>query len=331
MLELGGLAAGFCGRLFQHAGADVVRLGNVLPGLTDPWVSTAAIERFLHSGKTPADIADRSLLRELVRKADVVIAEGTAAEIESLGWEDLQNIHVAITPFGLTGPKRNWRCSSAVLLAMGGYTYLMGDPDKPPLTLPGHYVEYQSGQYAYIAAAASLYQGKPHSIEISMLETLASLSQMTSVMWTCDGQIRQRHGSSFGVLYPISQFPCADGWFHVNVVPTFWPAFVQMLGAPEVEHDPRFATSQSRVDNADELDVVIHQHLGDKTKAEILALGEQARVPTGVLMTLDEVLDDPHLRERRFFSESQGLRTPGLAYRFHDYPPQASQTEVQDA
>ena len=125
-------------------------------------------------------------------------------------------------------------------------------------------------------------------------------------------------GNDFGLLYPISMFPCADGWFHVNVVPTFWRAFTHMLGMPELETDPRFAESPDRVLNRDLLDQIIRERLGGKTKAEIMRLGEEARVPTGILQELHEVLADEHLAVRDFWQEVDGVRCPKLAYRFTD-------------
>jgi len=316
ILEIGGLAAGFCGRLFVHGGADVVRLEGAIEPVTDPWVSTRAIDAFLHAGKKRVTVTDAAVIRDLARSADAVIAEGTPAAIESLAWSELDGVRIAITPFGMTGPRRHWRASASVLLAMGGYTYLMGDPDREPLTLPGHYVEYQSGQYAYIAASACLYEGRSHVVDISMLETVLSLSQMTTVLWTSNGLVRKRHGSSFGVIYPINLFPCSDGWYYVNVVPQFWPAFTRMLGLPQLEHDPRFASPRARVENKSALDEIIHRCLGGKTKSEVQRLGAAARVPTGVLQTLDEVLADPHLAERDFWCDVDGLKSPSLAYRF---------------
>ncbi len=318
VLEIGGLAAGFCGRLYRHAGADVVRVDQSVP---DAWVSKRALDVFLHEGKRRIASADAALVRQLAENADVLIAEGTPESLAELGWHELAfpAIRVAITPFGLTGPYRDWRATGSILLAMGGYSYLMGDPDRAPLTLPGHYVQYQSGQHAYIAACALQYEGEDNqTADVSMWETVLSLSQFTTVMWTSNGEIRQRHGNDFGLLYPISMFPCADGWFHINVVPTFWSAFTHMLGAPELETDPRFAESSDRVLNRDLLDKIIRERLGDKTKAEIMHLGKETRVPTGILQELHEVLADEHLAVREFWQEVDGIRSPRLAYRIVD-------------
>ena len=89
-----------------------------------------------------------------------------------------------------------------------------------------------------------------------------------------------------------------------------------MLGRPELEDDVRFASSRGRIDNREALDAIIFESLGHRTKAEVQKLGEQARVPTGVLQEIDEVLADPHLAERRIWCDVEGLRSPSLAYRF---------------
>ena len=324
VLELGGFAAGFCGRLFVHAGAEVVRVEGAIPPVTDAWVSERATDIFLHTGKERVSFTDASELQRLAADADVVVAEGMPDEIEALGWESLDGIRIAITPFGMTGPRRQWHASASVLQAMAGQTYLMGDPGVAPLTLPGHYTEYQSGQYGYISAAACLHAidrsgaSPQRSIDISMLETLMSLSQMTTVMWTCSGRVRTRHGSNYGVLYPANLFPCADGWFHITATHRFWGAFTRMLGRPELEHDPRFATGPARTENQEALDEIIVEVLGQKTRAEIQLLGQAARVPTGALKDLDEVLVDPHLSEREFWHTVEGVRVPSLGFRFRD-------------
>ena len=129
VLEIGHFSAGFCGRLFAQNGADVVRIKrDPLPS----WATSEAMDLYLHSEKKMVDCQDRDRIRELASKADLLVFEGTSADsVESWGidqWDvPLKSI---ITPFGLTGPKKNWRSSSNVLLAMGGYTNCSGRPGQ---------------------------------------------------------------------------------------------------------------------------------------------------------------------------------------------------------
>ncbi len=305
VLEIGGFAAGYCGRQFVRQGADVVRVDGheTWPG----WSSTAASDAFLHAGKRRvADLADETLA-ELAGRADVVVCEAAIADaLAQLGFDAwTTSVKIAITPFGLTGPKRNWQATPHTLLAMGGYTYLIGDEGRAPLSLPGHYVEYQSGALAHAAANACLLAERADSVDISMLETVMSLSQFTTVRWHCAGEIRGRHGSDFWFVVPSELFRCADGWAYVNIVPSFWDAFTVFLDKPELLVDERFTTNDLRMLNRDALHALTADVLAGLSKAELLDRAESCRIPLGVVLTLDEVLDDPHLNARQSWETVQ--------------------------
>ncbi len=340
VIEVGYAAAGYCGRLFAHLGADVLRLvrDDALDAASAHDAAAdrqqAALNLYLHAdkrsvalnGRRIADAAEGFLSAGAV---DVLVVEGTAAQLAASGWLDVPaKVRVAITPFGLTGPCCDWQASGSVLLAMGGYTALMGDPGRAPLTLPGHYAEYQSGQYAYLSALASwlaIRNGRVASgcvIDVSMWESVLSLSQFTTVLWTFSGRVRARNGNDWDNLAPLSLFRCADGWFVVNIVPNFWEPFTLMLGRPELLLDARFATNDARMENKPALYAIIEETLGACTMAELLARGQlHARVPTGIALNLQQVLDDEHLRERGAWNtvrDAQGasMRAPAVPFRY---------------
>lgn len=330
VLELGGPAAGYAGKLFRRWGADVYRVDDPNQPHTTG-VEAQAVDLYLHSGKRRI-LADFSapgttnLLARIAQRADVIIADLPPNQLDALGWEELGGnacVRTAITPFGLTGPHRNWHGSSNVLLALGGETFIMGDPGREPLTIPGRYLSYQAGQYAYTAAVACRRQTptRIRSVDVSVYETAQSLHQFTTVMWTHNNNIRERHGNDFGVLHPITMYPCKDGWWATNADVIFWDAFTVMLGRPELADDPRFNTVAGRVEHAVALDDIVIETFGNKTRAELMELGQiTCRVPTGVLSTLDELLSDPHLAERRFWqrldADGRGLKVPGSAFTF---------------
>lgn len=309
VLELGGHAAGYCGRLFVGAGAEVVRIDPPVP---DPaWASDEAMALYLHAGKRRVATSDRQLIARLAARADVIIHEGrTADEISAAGFDEWSApVRIAITPFGRSGPKRNWRATPGVLLAMGGYTYLVGDADREPLTLPGHYVEFQSGAMAYVAANAARLAEVDRVVDIGMLEVVMSLSQFTTVRWHCLGDIRSRHGSDFWFVAPSDLFACRDGWIYLNVVPQFWDPLVILLDKPELALDARFETNDSRMANRAELRDIIARQFGPLTRSEIEARALQCRVPLGAVQTFGEVLRDSELLQRGVFETvSDGTR-----------------------
>ena len=319
VLEIGGHAAGYCGRLFAQAGHEVVRVESPAPA----WVGDTAMSLYLHAGKRRLRTEDPALVAELARKADVVVAEAEGADaVGALGLDDFDTpVKVAITPFGRTGPKRNWRATPHVLLAMGGYTNLMGDPGRAPLSLPGHYVEFQSGGFAFAAANACRLAEERNSIDIGMLEVVMALSQFTTVMWHCAGVVRSRHGNDFWSVVPTNLFRCQDGWVYVNIVPTFWDPFTVFLKRPELLVDERFLTNEKRMLHRDALHALVADALATRAKAEIQQSAEECRIPLGVVQSFHDVLADPHLAERGMWQTLQtaqgAVRSPRPAWRIH--------------
>ena len=272
---------------------------------------------FLHGGKRCLSTVSLELVGELTAAADVVICEAAiAADFQRLAPHLGAAVVVALTPHGLTGPKCNWRASAHTILAHGGYTLLMGDADKAPLSLPGHYLEFQAGTLAYSAAQAAIYAERSEQIDIGMYETLMSLSQFTTVRWHCAGSVRGRHGSDFWFVSPSDLFRCLDGWVYINIVPGFWDAFLTLIDVPELVIDERFQTNDGRMEHRQPLLQAIGAAFARLSRAEIEQRAEECRVPLGVVRTLDDVLEEPHLADRGFWETLQvgpdtALRGPG--------------------
>lgn len=325
VLEIGGVAAGYCGRLFVQAGCEVVRVAGAALAPSDH--SEAALGLYLHAGKRRIQTEDRNLIGELADRADIVIADApTAQGLTNFGFDDWgAPVKAAITPFGLTGPKRNWRATESTILAMGGYTYLMGDSDRAPLTLPGHYAEFQGGGLAYLAANASRLAGEEKVIDIGMFESVMALSQFTTVLWTCAGEIRSRHGNDFLYVSPSNLYRCADGWVYINITLHFWDALATAVDRPELVVDPRFETNADRIANREALHEILAEALAPMSTAEVLARATEHRFPCGELKTFDEVLHDPHLARRDFWQQVDSahgrVASPRIGWRMHGTSP----------
>ncbi len=310
VLEIGGYAAGYCGRLYVRAGSAVQRVEQTPP---PAWASQQAMELFLHYGKQAREVADTKALADLANNVDVVICEAhTADELVALGFDTwAAPVKIAVTPFGRTGEKRNWQATPHTLLAMGGYTYLMGDPNRAPLSLPGHYLEFCAGTLAYMTAHAVRLNGVSKSVDLSLLETVMSLSQFTTVRWHCAGEIRQRHGNDFWFVEPSNLFACADGWVYLNIVPAFWDPLTVFLEQPELLLDPRFVNNDMRMLNRAALHTIVADFMAPLLRADLVARAERCRIPLGEVLSFEEVLADPHLDERDFFEKLNSEKSNG--------------------
>jgi crotonobetainyl-CoA:carnitine CoA-transferase CaiB-like acyl-CoA transferase len=333
VLEIGGYSAGYFGRLFADQGAEILRIDCNTQ--TPAWASEQAMSAFLHSNKNYVTGADQQDIRRLADQADVVVCGvDTAAELEQLGFDHWNTkVKVAITPFGKTGPKRNWQATPSTLLAMGGYTHLIGDPGRAPLTLPGHYLEFQTAAIAYSAAAACLHANLSDVIDISMLETVLSLTQFTSVRWHCAGEIRERHGSDFYFVVPSNLFLTQDkGWVYINIVPTFWDAFTLFVDLPELLIDERYTTNDLRIANREQLYEATANVIKTLSVDECVQRAEASRIPLGVVQSFEDVLNDPHLAVRNFWRDLEigdnTVKIPRGGFQIHAQETKALTPEI---
>ncbi len=336
-------AAAFCARLFVRSGVEVVKVER--PTRLAP---ERSLDLYLNAGKRRVAL-DRSASQDFARivrlaeTCDALITDADAREVEELDLLNLRGggvplVRTSITPFGLSGPYKEWAATCSTLLALSGHTYLMGDPDRAPLTMAGNYPLYQAGIFAFISTMAAHLEADREAspaiqIEVSALEALSSLHQFTDVMWTMGRRIRARHGNRWENLEPTSLLPCADGWFGVNILQNFWQPFALMLGRTELSEEPNFATNSARMTRRDEVEAIIVEAFKDWPKKRIFKEGQETwRVPVGYLMTMAEALEDEHLRHRRFWRTApdqyggKRVRVPGQPFRVanSDIPDEAS-------
>jgi crotonobetainyl-CoA:carnitine CoA-transferase CaiB-like acyl-CoA transferase len=311
--------------VFARWGARVTRLEPTAPRDSDQ-----ASRLYLHHAKHVEQLDDlgsaagEDRFRGHVERADIVICDLSVSRIEQLA-PILQQAPVCtlITPFGRHGPRRDAPATASTLLALGGYTFLSGDPGRAPLTLPGNYPFYQAGSFAFVAALAEHLRGEmePVTVDISVLETLATLHQFTDTMWAFDGIVRSRHGNRWENLCPTTLLPCEDGWVALNVLPGFWESFALWVGGPELVADPRFTTNDDRMAHQDELEELIIEFARDKGMEELFRSGQETwRVPIGYAPTLRGTLSDPHLVERGFWEDvpvagGRPVLAPGSPFR----------------
>ena len=106
------------------------------------------------------DSADgRRRLETLLDNADVWIESNRALDLNRREILDRhpQLIITSITPFGLTGPYRDYHVTDAVLVAMSGLLFRSGAPDKPPLLPPGALTADIASTTAAFATVMALY------------------------------------------------------------------------------------------------------------------------------------------------------------------------------
>lgn len=204
--EKGQLAA----RLLGELGADVIKVeppregdparrnGPYYRGQEGP--ETSLYWWTMNAGKRSITCqlkleAGRSLFHRLAATADVVIETTPPGKAEALGldYATLSRVNpglvvMSITPFGLSGPYRDWAATDIVGVALGGHMHLNGDPEHGPVrtTVPQAYtqVNFQAASGTAIALyARGVNGGRGQHVDLSMQEAVANAMDNSQATW----------------------------------------------------------------------------------------------------------------------------------------------------
>ncbi|MFN8559447.1 MAG: CoA transferase [Dehalococcoidia bacterium] len=326
VLDLSRMVSGpYAGRLLAGFGADVIKVeppagdpsrrAGPFPGdIPDPEAS--ALFLHLNTGKRGVTLdlttaQGRALLLDLVAGADVLLENFAPGELERLGMDDgalpranPDLIHLSITPFGASGPYRDYVAGDLVLQAMSTMMSHTGEPGRPPLKLFGYQAYYVAGAHAAVAALAALRgrdaTGGPRRIDLSVLECAANIIAATLTSWSYNRVVTGRRGHGRGAW---GVYPCDDGFISISVYHhgREWHDFVEMLGYDALR-DPKFGTSSGRFDNIEELETYILGWVMGRGKKELAEIGRRHRIAIGYDASMADLFDSPQLRARGFFA-----------------------------
>lgn len=349
VLELGEpLAVSVCGRMFAELGAEVLQI-RPADAERPPASREATLAREVTDAlKREADPAD---LERLAGEADLVIVGGQPADLEARGWlpEQLRThapdaVIAAITPFGLTGPHRDWLGGDLVTFHASGVARMLLGPVEdaevePPVRAAGEQAEFIGGIAAACAAMHALYAGAPVDLDVSMQEAMAILPAREHSMpgYGMLSLTREKRADVLGASYIL---PASDGYVAISPREEHqWKAWREVMGQPEWAEDPRFATHAQRLQGADELVPFMSRWTSERPKAEIAMLAQTAHIPCFAVNGPLDILDEPQIEARDFLAPlpgAEGARVPrglfGLAeadYR-REPPPRADFSPRED-
>ena len=340
VVELTGLTGAYATRIWAALGADVVVAepadGHVLrhlppfaPGHDGP--DASLWWAFFGQGKRSVVAPPGSAARdELLATADVVIADG-----ELVPAHDRQVV-VAVTPFGLTGPRRDWKGSELVAWASSGIAVTTGFPERPPVcpATPVQFAAHVTSLYAVNAAMLALRAvrstGRGQLVDVSMQECCLSLAPETGVsMFLDDGLRRGRPGNRRAVTCPWGLYPCADGFVSYLVLqPAHWRAMAEWIaeetGMDAVLEDV-FNDMRVRWEASDFIDDCTELLTRSRTKLDLFIEGQRRGIPTTPVNTVADLRRDPHLASAGFWRDDDHpvlgrLPSPGAPFRVdHDW------------
>ena len=325
-----GIAGPYCTRLLADLGAEVIKVeppagdyARTLGPFPDdvPHHDRAGLFVHLNGNKKSVTLdieteSGRVVLRKLLAKADVLVESHAPGRLAHLGlaYEDLKGelpglVYCAITPFGQSGPYRDFKGNSLACMALSGLMYVTGDPDREPLCTGGEPAEYFAALTAWVAVLAALEQrartGQGQQIDVSMLESLGAADEYNTTMYAFLGAVRKRFYSRHHIAtYPADIFPCKDG--HIVVIggaAGFPTGMAILLEQPELEQDQLFQNLWMRAIEWRQFEEILRPYLLEHDWQDLLTRAQELRMPFAAVLDAKTLIENDHLRQRAFFQE----------------------------
>ncbi len=355
VLEFGEfVAVPYCGRLLAGLGAEVIKIEK--PGSGDTSRSWGPFPQdishpeksglflFLNVNKKSVTLnvesaAGKKIFYQLVKWADVLIENNPRRVMQKLGFDykslsavNPSLVMTSITPFGQSGPFRDYKACDLINthvsgMAFGNPAEGVTDPEKqPPLKQPAHTGDFMVGLSAGVATMTAVVgrkRGGPgQHIDLSQQEALTSVGQQELAFYVGAKMVPTRQkGRKIrgGIVYPSS-----DGYVCIWAGP-FMEKLVEMMGNPDWANTDIFQNDILRAEHMDEFNALVTAWTSEHTSAQIEQAAIKHGVPCSPIRSVREVVNDEQLAFRNFFvlinhPIAGTLKYPGAPYKLSATP-----------
>ena len=321
------LAGPYGTTILAELGADVIKVESSKGGMDpfrffgtgeDPNVSPRFLEfnrnkrSFTVNLKHPRG---QSVLHDLVAKADAVLDNYSVDVVARIGlaYDQLRAIkpdivNLRMPGLGTTGPKRHFSTVGVNITAFTGLTYLWNHPGmtRPPIGAQTVFPDYVSGVLcAIIIISGVLHRDRRKKgafIDLAQAEATAFMLGASLMEAAANGNDPQPIGNTSPTAAPHDVYPCQgeDRWCVIAVEnESQWNALAQILGG-EVANDARFRTMKDRLRHRNALNAIISRWTEKQDAFAVMDRLQRAGVPSGVVQTGEDLVNDPQLQERGF-------------------------------
>jgi crotonobetainyl-CoA:carnitine CoA-transferase CaiB-like acyl-CoA transferase len=354
VIELAHIMAGpACGLMLADMGADVIKVEKV-PGGDDsrrflPPDIDGESAAFMMMNRNKRGIAvnlkepgGKKVIKRLFKTADVVIENYRIDTMDKLGlgYDDLikENpglIYCAISGFGRTGPYAERGGFDLIAQGMSGLMSITGEgPGRPPVKMGAPITDITAGILGAMAVSAAyahkLKTGEGQKIDTSLFEAGIVHTYWQSAIGLATGVAPGPMGSAHPLNGPYQAFQTTDGWITLGAAnQKNWLRMLDVLDAPEIADDPRFAENSDRMTYLKELEDLLGAIFAKHSTEDWLARLDAAGVPAGPVLNVNEMHKDPQTVARDMVVEVDHaqvgpVKTLGIPVKFSETPVQVT-------
>ena len=349
VLELGQLIAGpQAGCVLAYFGAEVIKVES--PGEGDPirnwrvldndgtsfwWQSIARNKKSITINLKSEQ--GRALVRQIINEVDVVIENFRPGTMEKWGLapdsfkeSNPALVYTRVSGYGQSGPLASKPGFASACEAYGGFRYLNGFSDRAPVRPNLSLGDTLAAMHAVIGVLLALLNrggtGHGQVVDVSIFESVFNMMEAVVPEYSGRGVVREPSGSTLTGIVPTNTYLCGDEKYVVigGNGDSIYKRLMTCAGREDLANDPRLSDNAGRVENEDEIDRALSEWTQQKTSEEILALLDDARVPSGPIYSVADMFSDPHYRARGLFEGVQHpdgeLEIPAIHPRLDETP-----------
>jgi crotonobetainyl-CoA:carnitine CoA-transferase CaiB-like acyl-CoA transferase len=343
------MAGPTCTLMLADMGAEVIKIEKIPSGddtryMIPPKIGDEAAS-FLMMNRNKKGIAldlktpgGAKVLRRLIASTDVLVENFGPGVMDRLGfgYAEISKSHPALiycslSGFGRTGPYKHRRGFDLVAQAMSGIMSFTGEePDGPPVKCRAPLSDITAGILAAMGILAAythrLKTGQGQWVETSLFEAALVQTYWQAAIALATGVAPKAMGSAHPLNAPYQAFAAADKWIVVGGAnQKHWLRTLEVLGVPELAHDPRFKTGGDRMAHLKELEALLSARFRTKPAAHWLSALEEVGVPCGPVNDMLQALADPQTIAREMVVEVEhtslgSVKTLGLPVKFSATP-----------
>ena len=328
VIEMGQLIAGpFTGSVLGYFGAEVIKIEPITGDPVRYWRLTENNTSYWwHSvSRNKKSITlnlksdeGRQIAKDLILKSDVLIENFKPGTLERWGMspDDLKKdnpglISARISGYGQTGPRSHLPGYASVCEGYGGFRYVNGFPDRPPVRPNLSIGDTLAGLHAAMGVMLAYIQrekdpdGKGQVVDAAIYESVFNLMEAVVPEYSGCGAIREPSGSTITGIVPTNTYLTSDDK-HVIIGGNGDSIFKRLMiaiGRPDMAEDPRPEQNQGRVENEKEIDAAIEKWTREHTSDEVLTTMDEVSVPAGPILSVEDMMNDEHYIARGMFQE----------------------------
>ncbi|MCL5957993.1 MAG: CoA transferase [Chloroflexi bacterium] len=356
VVELPGFVSGpYCGKLLADLGAEVIKVEPPTGDRTRragpfpqdaPHQERSGLFLYLNTNKLGVTLdlttaTGRDILRKLAAEADVVVETYPPGWLEShgLGYDDLRAVNprlilTSITPFGQTGPYKDYKGTDLIIQHLGGFGLgvpgRVEDPSMPPLRAAVRQADYLSGIIGAMSTLHALFardkDGIGSHVDVSSQDAVASMVFGNVGAYEYEGKMPPRLKSDGSPIGTVLMASCKDGMFcFVIGQERMWKDWVEVMGNPAWAFEDRFKDRVARLKNFEAFEQAVSGWAQQHTKDEIYRMAQAKRIPITPVNTMAEVLHSPQIASSDYLEEvvhpvAGPVTLPGAPYKLTETP-----------